>query len=115
DLTPRQAPELADARFSLFPNALGDTWRSLAPTQISIRRDGARRYLLAVARLDRHDRTKGIITTIEALGMLQEALHEIGPDIVGQFALIKDVGDDKRVGQAKQRLEETSSFQINQN
>ena len=102
DLIRRQAPELGDERFSLFPNALGDTWRSLAPTQIAIRRDGVRRYLLAVARLDRHDRTKGIITTIEALGMLREDSIDLvvagrGDDLEFLRAVARRAGVESRV------------------
>lgn len=76
----RQAPELTESRFRVFPNALGDSWvtqqQSLA--DVTVRNELPARFLLSVARLSRHDRTKGIVTVIETLGLLEDrGLHYV--------------------------------------
>jgi len=82
----RQAPEIPAERFTLFPNALADVWveqaRRLAASEGEQRRD---RFILSVARLSRHDRRKGIITTLEAFAQL--------PDRALRYVVAGD-GDD---------------------
>lgn len=74
----QQAPELTDSRFTIFPNALSETWTEQFPDS------GAagelvrtpRKYLLSVSRLDKNDRYKGIVTALESFAMLQDtSLH----------------------------------------
>jgi glycosyltransferase involved in cell wall biosynthesis len=74
-----QAPELEDSAFALFPNALHDSWLqySTAAPAYSPIRPLPERFILSVARLDRVDRTKGILTVIEAMAMLDPMLHYI--------------------------------------
>jgi len=79
----QQAPELDGARFALFPNALSESWvaRQAASEATALANTGPelpQRFILAVARLMRHDRTKGIVTVIEALSMLEDReLHYV--------------------------------------
>ncbi len=69
-----QAPEVPAERFTIFPNALADLWveqmAQLASEAASVPR---RPFILAVARLSRHDRLKGIITTLEAFAQLEQS------------------------------------------
>jgi glycosyltransferase involved in cell wall biosynthesis len=81
----QQAPELPDNRFTLFPNALGDTWTG----KFAVPGGGAdpgelpsdefpRRFILSVARLDKDERYKGIVTALEAFAMLDDpTLHYV--------------------------------------
>ncbi len=69
-----QAASLDPAVFSVFPNAIAQSWMESVDT---VERDVAvpdltGRFILAVGRLDRPDRTKGLITTIEALSGLAD-------------------------------------------
>ena len=79
----RQAPELIGERFALFPNALSETWIACQTASESSPVAGGApelppRFILSVARLSRHDRTKGIVAVIEALGMLEDRdLHYV--------------------------------------
>ena len=66
-----QAPGLPRERLTLFPNALSETWRGAVGREPD--RPLPQRFLLSVTRLERGDRYKGIVTVIEALGMLQDA------------------------------------------
>jgi phosphatidylinositol alpha-1,6-mannosyltransferase len=65
-----QAPALLPTRLVLFPNALADTWRSVAPAFSNRTLPG--RFILSVTRMERGDRYKGIATVIEALSMLAD-------------------------------------------
>ncbi|HUI62657.1 MAG TPA: glycosyltransferase family 4 protein [Steroidobacteraceae bacterium] len=74
----KQAPELGDHRFSVFPNALSETWIGQFPvTAARARREGLPgRFALSVTRLDRNERYKGIVTALEAFAMLSDrSLH----------------------------------------
>lgn len=70
----QQAPGLADSQFTIFPNALSETWVE----QFAVARGEGeratmpRRFLLSVTRLDKHDRYKGIVTALEAFAMLDD-------------------------------------------
>ncbi len=67
-----QAPELAPLRMPVFPNALAHSWvaraerTSFAPAASSNGR-GHRPFILSVTRLGTNERTKGIVTVLEAL------------------------------------------------
>jgi len=73
-----QAPELGETRFTIFPNALSETWIARQAIHGPARVDAdfsthvPARFILSVARLTRHDRTKGVIAVIEALAMLEQ-------------------------------------------
>ena len=79
----QQAPELEGERFALFPNALSEIWvarQAASETTLAVETgpELPQRFILSVARLSRHDRTKGIVTVIEALGMLEDReLHYV--------------------------------------
>jgi phosphatidylinositol alpha-1,6-mannosyltransferase len=76
----QQAPALADSRFSIFPNALSETWvEQFAATGRNGERAGMpKRFLLSVTRLDKHDRYKGIVTALEAFAMLDDpSIHYV--------------------------------------
>lgn len=89
----QQAPELGDERFSIFPNALSESWTQqfsnvgfARPTSVPSR------YLLSVTRLDRGDRYKGIITVLEALAMLDDvSLHYVIAGTGDDLPLLKQV------------------------
>lgn len=75
EMIKRQIPELSADRFSVFPNALSETWAErFAATEIAdsplIPR--GKPFLLSVARLDPSERYKGIVSVIEALAMLED-------------------------------------------
>jgi glycosyltransferase involved in cell wall biosynthesis len=65
-----QAPGLEPERLTLFPNALSEIWRSTAAIESA--RALPERFILSVTRIERGDRYKGIVTVIEALGMLED-------------------------------------------
>ncbi len=70
----QQAPELSERVFGRFPNALGEAWSSRwerVATEPQRPAHLPARFILSVARLDRDDRTKGIVSVIEALSMLE--------------------------------------------
>ena len=69
-----QLPELTHERFTLFPNALSETWtgRFSAPRPAAAPIAVPGRFLLSVTRLDRGERYKGIVSVIEALSMLAD-------------------------------------------
>ena len=94
-----QAPELNDHRFSVFPNALSETWiGKFSATDAPIPRERLpERFLLSVTRLDRNERYKGIVTALEAFAMLSDpSLHY----------LIAGRGDDSAfLEQVAQRLD----------
>lgn len=71
-----QAPALASERLLLFPNALSEAWESKQNVvPVVTARALPERFLLAVTRLARGDRYKGIVTTLEALRRVDESLH----------------------------------------
>ena len=75
-----QAPALQDERFSIFPNALSESWIEQFDG-VTLRAEQARlpyRFLLSVTRLDRNDRYKGLVTALEAFSMLEDrSLHYV--------------------------------------
>jgi phosphatidylinositol alpha-1,6-mannosyltransferase len=76
----RQAPELGDERFSIFPNALSESWaeHARAGARSGGRRILPERFLLSVTRIDRSDRYKGIVTALEAFAMVADrSLHYV--------------------------------------
>jgi phosphatidylinositol alpha-1,6-mannosyltransferase len=76
----QQAPALADTRFTIFPNALSETWvEQFATAGDTGERAGMpSRFLLSVTRIDKHDRYKGIVTALEAFAMLDDpSLHYV--------------------------------------
>jgi glycosyltransferase involved in cell wall biosynthesis len=81
-----QAPELDEARFSLFPNALSESWlaRQAQAERVSLETTSTvrGRFILSVARLSRYDRMKGILSVIEALPMLED--REVSYVVAGQ-------------------------------
>jgi phosphatidylinositol alpha-1,6-mannosyltransferase len=71
-----QVPGIDASRLPVFPNALAATWQTDVATGGYREHALPERFLLSVARLDEPDRTKGIITTIEALAMTgDDSLH----------------------------------------
>lgn len=75
-----QVPSLRPARLSIFPNALSETWRTVA--RAAAPRELPGRFILSVTRIQRGDRYKGIVTVIEALSMLaDDGIHYC---VVGQ-------------------------------
>lgn len=76
-----QARRLDPRRLVIFPNALHDEW--VHRQQEMLRQAGddplqlPARFILSVGRLTRHDRTKGIVTAIEALASLPDDLHHV--------------------------------------
>jgi glycosyltransferase involved in cell wall biosynthesis len=92
-----QVPGLKSDRLQIFPNALSETWRCAEAKPIAAALP--ERFILSVTRLEKGDRYKGIVTVIEALGMLADAgLHYV---VVGQgndLAFLKDVA--QRLGVA---------------
>lgn len=77
DMLCEQAPELARRRLHVFPNALAEIWvrraeesRPRLPAAAATR---ARPYFLSVTRIGSNERTKGIVTTLEAFASLGEA------------------------------------------
>lgn len=74
DMIRKQIPELTPDRFTIFPNALSETWtgRYAAPEAAEVSASLPERFLLSVTRLDRGDRYKGIVSVIEALAMLAD-------------------------------------------
>jgi phosphatidylinositol alpha-1,6-mannosyltransferase len=84
DAIRRQAPEIGAERFSLFPNALDDSWRrradDAARARASVRLPP--KFLLTVTRLTSSERAKGVVSVIEAMPMLSDdAVHLV---IVGR-------------------------------
>jgi len=70
-----QAPELGEERVVVFPNALSESWVAAegdSLRELPVQQPCSGRFILSVARLDRHDRRKGVVTTIEALAMLAD-------------------------------------------
>ena len=68
-----QAPKIPAERFSIFPNALADLWIAKVEALTGGPVNAADPpYILSVARLSRHDRPKGIITTLEAFAQLAD-------------------------------------------
>jgi phosphatidylinositol alpha-1,6-mannosyltransferase len=74
-----QAPELPDERFVIFPNALSETWRKNGgqPASTELTQRLPDKFLLAVSRLDRGERYKGIVTVIETLPMIDPSVHYV--------------------------------------
>jgi glycosyltransferase involved in cell wall biosynthesis len=80
----KQAPELPAERFTIFPNALSDTWvarqhaADITPLEAPPTQPLPERFILSVARLSRQDRAKGIVSVIEALASLEDReLHYV--------------------------------------
>ena len=71
----KQAPELGAKRLHIFPNALASTWVEWAgrAKHLAVESVIDRPYILSVTRLGASERTKGIVTLIEAFSMLQSA------------------------------------------
>ena len=69
-----QLPELTTERFTIFPNALNESWigRFALAEPVELPIPLPEKYLLSVTRLDRGERYKGIISVIEALAMLRD-------------------------------------------
>jgi glycosyltransferase involved in cell wall biosynthesis len=89
-----QAPELDAGRFTVFPNALSSVWteRADAMAPAVLPAGIPPRFLLGVARLDRVDRTKGILSTIEALPMVHdETLAYVVAGSGDDMKLLRDV------------------------
>ena len=73
-----QAPEIGDSRFAVFPNALGETWTRKFSVLENEQVELPERFILSVSRLDKAERYKGIVTTLEAFAMLDDpTLHYI--------------------------------------
>lgn len=74
-----QAPELDPRRLIVFPNALSDSWVQRQGDLTATQGEGPlqlpERFILSVGRLTKHDRTKGIVTAIEALPALPADVH----------------------------------------
>ena len=91
----RQAPELPAAVFTIFPNALGETWQRGAPVvadTVPASDAWPKRFLLAVARIEQPDRTKGIVTTIEALATCDDdTLQLVVAGSGGDLAFLRGV------------------------
>ncbi len=64
-----QVPEIEPGRFTVFPNALATSWIE-GMGSLGSRAHVHARYFLSVARLSSDDRTKGIITALEAFAQL---------------------------------------------
>ena len=75
-----QVRGLARQKLRIFPNALGASWGQLS--HATRKADPPPPYLLSVTRLEKADRYKGILTTIEAVSMLEDA--SITYVVVGQ-------------------------------
>ncbi len=78
-----QAPELASKRLHIFPNALAETWVDRAA---GLRSSGApplarKPFILSVTRLGASERTKGVVTTLEALSM--STFRDLGYVVAG--------------------------------
>lgn len=69
-----QAPEFPTERFVLFPLALSDTWTAndVGPGEAGVTTNLPERFLLSVTRLDTQERHKGILTVLEALGLIDD-------------------------------------------
>jgi len=88
DRIQEQWPRLPEQRYTIFPNALSETWvqRFAQSDPVQTLAGLPRRFLLSVTRLDRGDRYKGITTVIETLAALEDrSVHYV---IAGQ-------GDDR--------------------
>jgi phosphatidyl-myo-inositol dimannoside synthase len=75
-----QAPEMTDERFTVFPNALSESWthQEQPATAGGVRHMLWQPFFLSVTRLDRNDRYKGIVTVLEAFAMLEDrATHYV--------------------------------------
>jgi phosphatidyl-myo-inositol dimannoside synthase len=73
----RQAPELDDRRFIIFPNALSPDWKNrFSPdgdsAPAALPKASTSPFMLSVARLDSRERKKGLDTVIEALAKLAD-------------------------------------------
>ena len=80
EMIQEQAPELGDERFTIFPNALSESWIDQFDTAVSHAEKTPQpyRFLLSVTRLDRNDRYKGLVTALEAFSMLEDrSLHYV--------------------------------------
>jgi phosphatidyl-myo-inositol dimannoside synthase len=70
----RQAPEVPLERFSVFHNALSESWSEQLGGMGRARLAGVpERYILSVTRFDRGDRYKGIVSVLEGLSMLEDS------------------------------------------
>jgi phosphatidyl-myo-inositol dimannoside synthase len=67
----QQAPHLDRSRVTVFPNALSESWVTPQDGMREAAPEG-NRFLLSVGRIDKRDRSKGVITTIEALSRLAD-------------------------------------------
>jgi glycosyltransferase involved in cell wall biosynthesis len=65
-----QAPALHAERLHIFPNALAGSWTQIEPSPPPPLESGP--FILSVTRLDRGDRYKGIVSVIEAFGMVED-------------------------------------------
>ena len=75
-----QVPALTDAQFTIFPNALSETWTGrFAPSgHEDVVSCLPQNFLLSVTRLDPGDRYKGIVSVVEAMAMLEDSsLHYV--------------------------------------
>lgn len=100
-----QAPEIEAARFTIFPNALDAAWTTSPESALQHRdrvSDDPSPFLLSVGRLDVEDRTKGIITTMEALaGLNNQGVRYViagkGEDLPVLQGVAERLGIAKRV------------------
>lgn len=73
-----QAPEIGESRFTVFPNALGETWTRKFAGLEDEQAELPERFILSVSRLDKGERYKGIVTTLEAFAMIDDpTLHYV--------------------------------------
>jgi phosphatidylinositol alpha-1,6-mannosyltransferase len=96
----QQVPTLPQERFCIFPNALSESWRS-QPSCNTLERYQAlpERFLLSVTRLDRGDRYKGVITTLEALAMTEDqSVHYVVAGSGNDLEFITSVAERLEIG-----------------
>jgi phosphatidylinositol alpha-1,6-mannosyltransferase len=90
-----QVPELSPGKCMIFPNALGRSWTdgAVAPSRGTLSEESQpRRFILSVARLDRADRTKGIVAVLEALPMLRDrTIHYVIAGTGDDLQFLRDV------------------------
>jgi phosphatidyl-myo-inositol dimannoside synthase len=95
-----QAPEIADGRCVLFPNALDESW-ARRPVPPSTSRDLPQRFLLSVTRLEPQERLKGIVTVLETLPALDPDVHYLvaggGSDLPFLTRVAQRLGVTQRV------------------
>ncbi|MGO9988392.1 MAG: glycosyltransferase [Steroidobacteraceae bacterium] len=100
----RQAPELDDSRFVIFPNALSPDWTERFShlddhTVHSHLKAVPPRFMLSVARLDSRERKKGLDTVIQALARLADrTVHYVIAGPGDDAAFLREVAHSCGVG-----------------